>query len=101
MVTIFNLNRREGVRVVYDLKPVNNQKSFYGKAQVFEMKDGSKYLKSYDTFVCKIESDGTFTKTWDGYSATTARHIDSFRVTNGLQKINKRQWENMDHYPVK
>lgn len=101
MTTIFSLNRREGVRVVYDLKPVNAQKSFYGKAQVFEMKDGSRYLKSYDTFVCKIEPDGTFFKTWNDYSDTTKKHVNAFRIVNGLNQISKKEWNNLDYYPVK
>lgn len=91
----------DGVKNIYELSPVNNQKSFYGKAKIFQTVDGSVYLQSYNTLVCKIEPDGTFTRLWDGYSATTAKHIDSFRVMNGLPKISKKEWTNLDCYPVK
>ena len=41
--------------------------------------DGNYYLKSYNSWVAKLSSDGVFSlgKDWD-YSATTKRHIQWF-----------------------
>lgn len=71
-----------------------SQKSFYGKATVIE--NGNEILlKSYNTIVCKIV-DGNFVKLWDGYSNTTARHINAFRKLYGFSQINKTEWVNME-----
>ena len=73
------------------LLPVNNAKSFYGKAVNIE-KDGNNYLKSYKTIVCGI-IDGQLVRFWDKYSATTQNHINAFLAYNGMQGLNKKQWE--------
>ena len=72
-----------------------NQKSFYGKARQITLSNGDKYLQSYETIVARIDSNGEFTRLWYGWSATTAKHIDSFRRSNGLPGICKKDWENM------
>lgn len=77
------------------LVPVYGQKSFYGKAIVLEYDNGEKALQSYETIVCKVTSSGRFVRLWDGYSATTARHIDSFRILCGLPGICKKEWDKM------
>ena len=74
------------------LKPAYGNKSFYGKAKVIEA-DGVKYLKSYDTIVCAITPDGNFEKLWDGWSATTTKHVNSFRSIYGLDYIGKAAWQ--------
>lgn len=53
-------------------------KSFYGKAKVIETDNGEKVLQSYETFVCRITAAGRFVRMWEGYSATTMRHVNSF-----------------------
>lgn len=53
---------------IYKLEPVNGQKSFYGKAVVYEYDDGTRVLKSYRTNVAAILPDGTFRRLWYGYS---------------------------------
>lgn len=63
---------------VFDLPCFDSRKSFYGKAQCIEMEDGTKQLKSYNTIVCEIRK-GVFNMLWDGSSATTNRHIKSFK----------------------
>lgn len=74
------------------LKPTNRQKSFYGKANVIET-ETAYLLKSYETVVCSIDkATGAFTRLWSDYSATTMRHINSFRETYGLHTINKAEW---------
>ena len=64
---------------IYELIPTgyDRAKSFYGKAKVIET-DGETLLQSYDTTVCKIDKSGEFIRMWEGYSATTMRHINAF-----------------------
>lgn len=71
------------------------QKSFYGKAHIITLSNGDKYLQSYETIVAKIDSKGEFTRLWYGWSSTTAKHIDSFRRSNGLPGICKKDWEQL------
>lgn len=54
---------------IYELCPVDNRKSFYGKAKVIEKDNGEKVLQSYNTEVCKITKSGKFVRLWDDYSA--------------------------------
>ena len=61
----------------YELIPTNSQKSFYGKAYVIE-NNGVKVLISYTTPVAKIDKNGQIFRLWDGWSATTGRHIAAF-----------------------
>lgn len=68
----------------------SNQKSFHEKAMV-RIEDGKEILFSYNTPVCYIEN-GRFVRTWKGWSATTAKHINAFRVQNNLPKISKKEW---------
>ena len=63
----------------YELHP-KNRKSFYGKAVVVENEDGET-LYSYNTPIITIKTEGgktIATRLWDGYSATTGRHILEF-----------------------
>ena len=68
------------MRKEYRLKPYDSHKSFYGKAVVIET-NGYAMLKSYETIVAYIDKAGSFHRTWDGYSATTMRHINAFICT--------------------
>lgn len=78
----------------YTLQPTDSRKSFYGKARVIE--DGDTYtLISYTTAVARIQG-GRFARLWDGYSATTMRHINSFRNTYGFESIPKKVWDGLD-----
>ena len=61
----------------YELIPTDGRKSFYGKAHVIE-KNGVKTLISYTTPVAKINKNGQIYRLWDGWSATTGRHIAAF-----------------------
>lgn len=76
---------------IYELIPMNGRKSFYGKAKVIEA-GGWKFLQSYDTIVCGVDSSNGFHRFWDGYSLTTMNHIKSFR--GGM---SKKDW---DSFPV-
>lgn len=76
----------------FDLVPNNNRKSFYGKAKVTVIGNRA-ILKSYNTVVCEINTkSGTFTRYWNGWSATTARHIDAFCAAFGLRGYCKKEW---------
>jgi len=81
----------------YELIPncSRRQKSFYGKAKIIMLANGDKYLQSYETIVAKIDRKGKFSRLWYGWSATTAKHIDSFRRENGLPGICKADWEKL------
>lgn len=78
---------------------LDNRKSFYGKAIIekweFDQGNPIQCLISYSTQVCKINHKGEFIKLWNGYSNTTMRHINSFRLMNGMDKISKSEWDNM------
>ena len=63
---------------IYELRPTNGQKSFYGKALVKRNDDGSETLYSYGTAIIKQTAAGELVRLWDGWSATTGRHIKSF-----------------------
>ena len=78
MVRTIEING-EMVKVVnvYEVCPVENQKSFYGKAKVFELENGMRVLKSYDTFVLIRDGD-KFMRLWNGWGLTTGKHIYSF-----------------------
>ena len=70
------------VPVIYELTPRDSRKSFYGKALVIEMKNGDVLLQSYSTIVLIKKPDGKLIRTWDGWSATTGRHIAAFAGIN-------------------
>lgn len=63
---------------LYDLKPTDGRKSFYGKAVV--MMDGTtETLLSYNTPIMRRNTiTGKLTRLWSGWSATTGRHIKAF-----------------------
>ena len=76
----------------YNLE-ATSQNSYYGKAKVIESENKSS-LKSYETIVCEMEN-GNFHKLWNGYSATTMKHINDFRRLFGLPKLSKKEWDNL------
>lgn len=84
----------------YELHPLcTNQKSFYGKATVTVMDDGGDMymiLRSYDTQVVSVYvgSRGTpfVKKLWNGYSATTLRHVNELLMQQGFPKLSARVW---------
>lgn len=67
----------------YYLIPNDSHKSFYGKAIVIEKDNGEKELISYATTVMKQTKTGEYIRLWDGWTATTGRHIKAF---SGLNK---------------
>lgn len=68
-----------------ELKPIHDiRKSFYRKAYV-EAYGSFMVLKSYETIIAVINSDGTaeLTEYWN-YSRTTARHLAEFLRQHGF-----------------
>lgn len=62
----------------YELKPTDGRKSFYGKAVVVVEDNGTETLYSYGTPIVKRLVSGELVKLWDGWTATTGRHIKAF-----------------------
>lgn len=87
----------EKVIEIFDL-PATRQKSYYGKAKIITT-EKARYLLSYDTIICRLSFGGEFRKLWDGWSKTTANHINDFmRFTRFGNGFNKKEWENLDCY---
>lgn len=80
---------------MFDLKPINGRKSFYGKAAVIEHDNGVVELRSYNTIVARIRN-GVFERLWDGYSATTMNHINSFIDAFGISGGGKAWWTSLE-----
>lgn len=77
---IYNLI--EYAKRVYEISPNDSRKSFYGKAKVYVTDSGDEILISYDTPVLMRTTDGKLIRLWDGWSATTGRHIKAFANLN-------------------
>lgn len=79
---------------VSELKPggYDRAKSFYGKAKIIQI-DGETLLQSYDTIVCKIDKSSEFVRMWDGFSATTMRHVNAFIDMFGIPGGGKKWWD--------
>ena len=81
------------------LDPVDGRKSFYCKASMEMMEDGTRVLISYTTAVAKIVR-GRYLFRLCGQdkkfsSPTTMRHLVAFCVHNGLEPITKKAWNAM------
>lgn len=72
----------------YELTPTDGRKSFYRKAIVEIADDGTETLYSYDTPVIKRTVSGELVKLWDGWSATTGRHIAAFCGLNKAEYMS-------------
>lgn len=62
----------------YELIPTDGRKGFYGKAVVIVEDNGTETLYSYGTPIVKRLVSGELVKLWDGWTATTGRHIQAF-----------------------
>jgi hypothetical protein len=72
----------------YELKPTDGRKSFYGKAVVIVEDNGTETLYSYGTPIVKRLVSGELVKMWDGWTATTGRHIKAFCGLNKAAYMN-------------
>lgn len=62
----------------YELNSTDGRKSFYRKAVVIVEDNGTETLYSYGTPIIKRLVSGELIKLWDGWTATTGRHIRAF-----------------------
>ena len=69
----------------FELMPNDGRKSFYGKAIVEIDNEGSETLYSYGMPILTKRTNGEMIKHWDGWSATTGRHIKAFCGLNKAQ----------------
>ena len=74
----------------YELTPTDGRKSFYSKAIVVIDNDGTETLYSYNTPVIRRWTEGKLERLWDGWSATTGRHVKAFCG------ISKKEWDKME-----
>lgn len=88
---------REHEIYLTDLQPnefVRN-KSFYGKAKSVGINGVGMFLISYNTIVCYLDEKGLH-RTWNGWSATTARHVTAFLTRYAYSKfkrgLSKKEW---------
>ena len=65
-----------------ELNPSDGRKSFYGKAVVETDEKGNETLYSYGTPIIRRSKRGVLHRLWDGWSATTGRHIKAFCALN-------------------
>lgn len=63
---------------IYELHPIQNQKSFYGKALVKVDENGTETLYSYNTPIISKSTNGELKRLWFGFSSTTGKHIKAF-----------------------
>lgn len=73
---------------IYELIPADGRKSFYGKAVVIVEDNGTETLYSYNTPIIKRLVSGELVKLWDGWTATTGRHIQAFCGLNKAAYMN-------------
>lgn len=76
--------------MIYDLQPQNGKKSFYGKAKVEALEDGTKILESYGTKIMMIFPNGSMYRLWNDWTNTTGNHIKSFCG------LNKKEFMKLD-----
>lgn len=73
--------------------PCYDRKSFYGKAFILRRTATNDYiLRSYKTNVAAF-THGKFVRLWNGYSATTMRHVNSFLRFLQIPGGGKKWWD--------
>ena len=82
----------------FELMPNNGQKSFYGKAIVMIDNDGTQTLYSYNTPIIRKPLNGPLVRLWDGWSATTGKHIKSFCGLNKAEFLAVPFSPALQHY---
>ena len=81
--------------MTYYLKAEPDTRNFNNKATVTFTEGGARILTSYTTDVARIDSAGNFARLWNGYSATTLRHVNEFRQQAGLPKLTAKEWRGL------
>ena len=75
---------------ILDLKPLNGQKSFGGKAQIIIMNGNIIQLISFETIVAEYNTKEDVINVFDWFSMTTAKHINSFLELYGFRNVSKK-----------
>ena len=75
---------------ILDLKPLNGQKSFGGKAQIIIMNGNIIQLRSFETIVAEYNTKEDVINVFDWFSMTTAKHINLFLELYGFRNVSKR-----------
>lgn len=73
---------------ILDLKPLNGQKSFGGKAQIIFI-GSTIQLRSFETIVAEYNTQEEIVNVFDWFSSTTAKHINSFLELYGFRNVSK------------
>ena len=74
----------------------DSHQSFNGRAYVGLNENCKEFLISYNTVVLGYDPfTGEFHRLWDGYSATTMRHIKEFCRQCGFSEMSKGTWDRM------
>ena len=92
------MNKKITVKEVYTLPAVYRNESYYNKAHVIVLSNGVRLLKSYETIVAGINTRGNFFRLWDGWSATTAKHLTAFSMLYAKKDQGyhgKKDWNDM------
>lgn len=79
----------------YDLPCFDGRKSFYGKARVIDDSEGNHLLKSYNTFVCILRTDGMLIKLSPVATQTTRRHVRSFFALFDRTYPGNQAWDEL------
>ena len=81
---------------IIELVPASRQKSFNHRAHILQDTTGNLQLMSYETIVASFNPQTKeFKKLWNGYSATTQKHINAFCDYCGIRGYSKKEWENL------
>lgn len=82
---------------IFPLEPapaVDRRKSYYGKAHVWIFRPGVVVLLSYGKMVFHVDFNRCIMcRMWDGYSATTQRHVNSFLRRFRIPGGGKAWWD--------
>lgn len=74
---------------ILDLKPLNRQKSFGGKAQII-INGSIIQLRSFETIVAEYNTKEEIVNVFDWFSLTTSKHINSFLELYGFRNVSKK-----------
>lgn len=66
----------------------------YGKNCVTIIHKYGFTIYSYDTPVLRVVNKN-YRRLWDGYSATTLKHINMVLFDYGYEKLSKQEWDQM------
>lgn len=88
------MNTTKELKCIY-----NNNKSFYGKAEV-KQEDNDVTLISYGIEIVNVYN-GKITPLWDGWSATTNRHLKEFFKQFWDVEYSKKAWDKIQAGEIK